>query len=492
MNHRMICFITGRILMIEAALMLLPLAVSLIYGDGAVLAFVMSMIVTFAAGAALHLAKPGDTTMYAKEGFVIVALAWIAMSLFGALPFYISGAVPGYIDCFFETVSGFTTTGATILRDVESLENSLLFWRSLTHWVGGMGVLVFVMAILPMSDGHGMHLLRAEVPGPTVGKLVSKMSGTAKILYKIYLAMTIAEIVLLLCGGMPLFDALVNSFGTAGTGGFSHKALSIGYYNSVYFEIVIGVFMLLFGINFNLYYFILIGKIRDVLRSEELRVYLIIVAAATAAICINILHMCSGVGEALRLAFFQVSAVITTTGYTTTDFNLWPAFSKGVLVLLMFIGGCAASTSGGMKVARIVLLVKTSAHDIGRMVHPNAISNIHFEGRPQSEKDIRSVLMYFTAFMLLFSASALLLCLEGKDPVTTFTAVVMCLNNAGPGLEQVGPMGSFAAFSWPGKLLLSFDMLAGRLEIFPMLLVFSPSNWRKKRSSGRRGMLRIK
>lgn len=487
MNHRMICFITGRILMIEAALMLLPLAVSLIYGDEAASAFVITIIVTFAAGAALHLAKPGDTTMYAKEGFVIVALAWIAMSLFGALPFYISGAVPSYVDCFFETVSGFTTTGATILRDVEALENGLLFWRSLTHWVGGMGVLVFVMAVLPMSDGHGMHLLRAEVPGPTVGKLVSKMSGTAKILYKIYLVMTVIETALLLCGGMPLFDALVNSFGTAGTGGFSHKALSIGYYSSVYFEIVIGVFMLLFGINFNLYYFILIGKAREVLRSEELRVYLIIVAAAVAAISVNILHMCSGAGEAVRLAFFQVASVITTTGYATTDFNLWPTFSKGVLVLLMFIGGCAGSTAGGMKVARVALLSKTTAHDIGRMVHPNAISNVHFEGQPQREKDIRSVLMYFAAYMLILAASALLLCLEGKDLVTTFTAAITCINNVGPGLEQVGPMGSFADFSWPGKLLLSFDMLVGRLEIFPMLLVFSPSIWRRKRSFGRRG-----
>ena len=323
----MVCFITGRILMIEAALMVLPFVVCLIYGDAAWSAFAITILITLAVGAVLHLGKPKDTTMYAKEGFVIVALAWIALSLFGALPFRISGAVPDYIDCFFETVSGFTTTGASILRDVEAMEKGLLFWRSFTHWVGGMGVLVFVMAILPMSDGHGMHLLRAEVPGPTVGKLVSKMSETAKILYKIYLVMTVVEVIFLLCGGMSLYDSLINSFGTAGTGGFSHKALSIGAYDNAYFEVVIGIFMLLFGINFNLYYFLLIGKVKEVLRSEELRAYLIIVFAAVAAITANILHMCTGFGQALRLAFFQVSSVITTTGYATTDFNLWPGFS---------------------------------------------------------------------------------------------------------------------------------------------------------------------
>ena len=486
MNYKMVCFITGRILMIEAALMVLPFAVCLIYGDAAWSAFAITILITLAVGAVLHLGKPKDTTMYAKEGFVIVALAWIALSVFGALPFWISGAVPDYIDCFFETVSGFTTTGASILRDVEAMEKGLLFWRSFTHWVGGMGVLVFVMAILPMSDGHGMHLLRAEVPGPTVGKLVSKMSETAKILYKIYLVMTVVEVIFLLCGGMSLYDSLINSFGTAGTGGFSHKALSIGAYDNAYFEVVIGIFMLLFGINFNLYYFLLIGKVREVLRSEELRAYLIIVFAAVAAITANILHMCTGFGQALRLAFFQVSSVITTTGYATTDFNLWPSFSKCVLVLLMFIGGCAGSTSGGMKVARIVLLAKTSAYDIGRMVHPNAISNIHFEGKAQSEKDIRSVLVFVAVYMLVLAFSVLLLSLEKFDLVTTFTAVVTCINNIGPGLGAVGPMGSFADFSWFGKLLLSFDMLIGRLEIFPMLLFFSPAVWRSRSFSPRR------
>lgn len=486
MNYKMVSFITGRILMIEAALMALPLVVSLIYQETASLAFAITILLTFAVGALLHLRRPKDTTMYAKEGFVIVALTWIAMSLFGALPFLISGAIPNYIDCFFETVSGFTTTGASILRDVEAMDKGLLFWRSLTHWVGGMGVLVFVMAVLPLSDGHGMHLLRAEVPGPTVGKLVSKMSGTAKILYKIYLVMTIAEVILLLCGGMPLYDSLIHAFGTAGTGGFSSKALSVGAYDSAYIDNVIGVFMLLFGVNFNIYYFILIGRVKEVLKSEELRVYLIIVLVAVAAITVDILHMCTGVGQALRLSFFQVSSIITTTGYATTDFNLWPTFSKGVLVLLMFIGACAGSTGGGIKVARIVILAKTSAHDIGRMAHPNAISNIHFEGKAQSEKDIRSVLVFLSVYILVFSVSFLLLCLDKFDLITTFTAVAACINNIGPGLELVGPMGSFADFSWFGKLLLSFNMLVGRLEIFPMLLVFSPAIWRRRHFSVRR------
>ncbi len=293
--------------------------------------------------------------------------------------------------------------------------------------------------------------------------------------------MTIIEVILLLLGGMSLFDALICSFGTAGTGGFSNKALSVGAFDSAYVDIVIGIFMLLFGINFNLYYYLLIGKVREFFSSEELRAYLIVVAVAVLAIAVNILHMCSSFGHALRLSFFQVSSIITTTGFATTDFNLWPAFSKGILIALMFIGACAGSTGGGIKIARVVILAKISAHDISRMVHPNAISNIHFEGKLQSEKDIRSVLVFLAVYILVFSASLLLMCLEDFDLVTIFTAVATCINNVGPGLEVVGPMGSFADFSSLGKLLLSFDMLVGRLEIFPMLLIFSPSIWRRRR-----------
>jgi trk system potassium uptake protein TrkH len=413
--------------------------------------------------------------------FAVVALAWVGMSLFGALPFVISGDIPNFIDAFFETVSGFTTTGATILTAVEPLGKGILFWRSFTHWVGGMGVLVFVMAVLPMTDGHGMHLLRAEMPGPSVGKLVSRMSDTAKILYGIYLAMTVIEIILLLLGGMPLFDSCIHSFGSAGTGGFSNRDLSVGAYDNVYFDIVIGVFMLLFGVNFNLYYFLLIRRFREVFRSEELRAYLLIVTGAVLAIALDIWHMYGSFAESLRYSFFQVASIITTTGYATADFNLWPSFSKGILVVIMFIGACAGSTGGGIKVARIVMLVKSSWNDMRKMLHPNAITTTRFEGKPMTDQNIRGVHVFLSVYLLVFTVSFLILSLEQFDLVTTFTALTACINNIGPGLEMVGPTGNFSQFSWTSKLLLSFDMLVGRLEIFPMLLLFAPSIWKRGR-----------
>ena len=478
MNYQMIGYLIGRILLTEAALLLLPLLVALLYGEAAG-PFLLTIALLLAVGGILGLRKPKQTAIYARDGFAVVALAWIAMSAFGALPFVFSGDIPNYVDAFFETVSGFTTTGASILTAVEPLQKGMLFWRSFTHWVGGMGVLVFVMAILPMSDGHGMHLLRAEVPGPTVGKLVSRMSDTAKILYGIYLAMTVIEIVLLLLGGMPLYDACVHAFGTAGTGGFSSRNLSVGAYDNAYFDVVIGVFMLLFGVNFNLYYFLLIRRFKDVFRSEELRAYVGIVAAAVIAITIDISHMYGSFLRGLRHAFFQVASIITTTGYATTDFNLWPTFSKGVLVTLMFVGACAGSTGGGIKVARIVMLVKTAYSDMKKMLHPNAVSVVRFEGKPVTEKNIRSVHVFLTVYVVVFVLSTLLLTLEGFDTTTTFTAVTACINNIGPGLEMVGPMGNFSEFSAFSKLLLSFDMLVGRLEIFPMLLLFAPSIWKR-------------
>ena len=340
----MIAFVIGRILLTEAALLVIPLAVALLCGESPA-PFLLPIALLVLLGGLMSFRRPRSTSLFARDGLAVVALAWIAMSAFGALPFYVSGEIPSYVDCFFETVSGFTTTGASILPEVESLSKSILFWRSFTHWVGGMGVLVFVMAVLPMTDGHGMHLLRAEVPGPTVGKLVSRMGDSAKILYGIYLVMTIVEIILLLLGDMPLFDACINSFGSAGTGGFSCRNLSIGAYNNAYYDVVIGIFMLLFGVNFNLYYFLLVRKFRDVFRSEELRTYLIIVAVAVSAITLDILHIYRSVGTSLRHAFFQVSSIITTTGYATVDFNAWPAFSKAILVMLMFIGACAGRMS---------------------------------------------------------------------------------------------------------------------------------------------------
>ncbi len=477
MNIRMIGFVLGRILLVEAGLLTLPLAVALLYREPA-MPWLITMAALVVCGALLSFRKPERTALYAKDGFAAVALVWLLMSAFGALPFVLSGDILHYVDAFFETVSGFTTTGASILPAVEPLSRGSLFWRSFTHWVGGMGVLVFVMAILPMSDGHTMHILRAEMPGPTAGKLVSRMSDTAKILYGIYFVMTAVMILLLVLGGMDLFDACIHAFGTAGTGGFSSRNASVGAYNSAYIDIVIGIGMLAFGVNFNLYFFLLVRRFREVLRSEELWVYLGIVAASTAAIAANILSLYDSVGTALRHTFFQVSSVITTTGYATVDFGQWPVFSKTVLVLLMFVGGCAGSTAGGLKVTRIVTLAKAAVMDMRKMLHPNAVINVRMEGRALPEKQVRGVQAYLSIYILILCGSWLLLSLAGFDELTTFTSVVTCINNVGPGLNMVGPTGNFSFFAPWAKLLLSFDMLAGRLELFPMLLLFAPSIWR--------------
>ena len=488
MNIRMIGFVLGRILLVEAGLLTLPLAVALLYREPA-MPWLITMAALVVCGALLSFRKPERTALYAKDGFAAVALVWLLMSAFGALPFVLSGDILHYVDAFFETVSGFTTTGASILPAVEPLSRGSLFWRSFTHWVGGMGVLVFVMAILPMSDGHTMHILRAEMPGPTAGKLVSRMSDTAKILYGIYFVMTAVMILLLVLGGMDLFDACIHAFGTAGTGGFSSRNASIGAYRSVYIDVVTGVGMLAFGVNFNLYFFLLVRRFREVLRSEELWVYLGIVAASTAAIAANILSLYGSVGTALRHAFFQVSSVITTTGYATVDFGQWPVFSKTVLVLLMFVGGCAGSTAGGLKVTRIVTLAKAAVMDMRKMLHPNAVINVRMEGRALPEKQVRGVQAYLSIYILILCGSWLLLSLAGFDELPTFTSVVTCINNVGPGLNMVGPTGNFSFFAPWAKLLLSFDMLAGRLELFPMLLLFTPSIWRGSHVRERRSTL---
>ena len=484
MNYRMVAFVLGRIFAIEAGLMLFPLICGMLYGEWYLLpAFLLPAALLAVLGFITSHKTPKNTTIFARDGLAIVALVWVLMSAFGALPFVISGEIPSFIDAFFETVSGFTTTGSTILTDVEALSHGTLFWRSFSHWVGGMGVLVFAMAVLPMTDGRAMHLMRAEVPGPTVGKISSKLSDSAQILYAIYFAMTLVEVVLLCAGGMPLFDSLIHSFGTAGTGGFSNKGLSVGAYNNPYFEIVIGVFMLLFGINFNLYYFLLLRRFRDALCSEEMLTYLGIVGFSTVTITLNILHLYDNVGTALRTAFFQVSSIITTTGYASADFNLWPTYSRIVICILMFFGACAGSTAGGLKISRVIIFLKAAKQDLNKMLHTHAVTTVRFEGKPLDEKVLRGVHNYFNIYMLLLTLSVLLLSLDGFDIVSTFTAVVTCFNNVGPGLEMVGPMGSFADFSAPAKLLLSFDMLAGRLELYPMLALFSPRLWRKRISS---------
>ncbi len=483
MNYRMIAYIIGQIVRVEGILMALPLICGLIYGEGLQLGFLIPIIVALALGTVFTIKRPENSSIYAKEGFVSVALSWIIMSLIGALPFVIGGYTKSFVDALFETVSGFTTTGASILTDIEALDRSILFWRSFTHWIGGMGVLVFVLAILPQADTRSvklMHVMRAEVPGPKVGKLVSKISRTARIMYGIYMVLTLAEVALLLFGGMPLFDSLVNSFGTAGTGGFAIKNASIAAYDSMYVDYVISIFMLLFGVNFNLYYLIIIGQGVQALKGEELRWYGIIVASSTALIAWDIFRVYGSVGESIRYALFQVSSIITTTGFATADFDTWPVLSKAILVLLMFCGACAGSTGGGIKVSRVLLLIKTGLREIKYMLHPRAVGAVKIEGKPAEADIIRSATSFIIVYMMLFVVSFFALTFaEECDLVTGFTAVSACINNIGPGLGAVGPAGNFSAFTPFVKLLLSFDMLAGRLEIFPMIMLLAPSTWRR-------------
>lgn len=481
MNRKMILNLIGRILLTEGFLLLLPLGVALLYREfHLVPAFLISIAIAAGLGIGMTiLTRNHSRSFYAGEGFVTVAFAWILLSILGALPFYLSGEIKSYTDAFFETVSGFTTTGASILTDVESMSHGLLFWRSFTHWVGGMGVLVFVIAIIPSASKGSMHMFRAEMPGPIIGKLVPRARDTAKILYLIYLAITIVEIILLLAGGMSLFDSVVHSLGTAGTGGFGSKADSIGGY-SPYCQWVICIFMLLFGINFNLYYLMLIRKFKAAVKSTELWFYAGIVLLSTAVITLNILSLCNNFGEALRLSAFQVSSIITTTGYSTTDFNLWPDLSKAILILLMFIGGCAGSTAGGLKVSRVVLLLKMIQREFKRALHPRSVSKVRFEGRTMEESVTSNVSGYFAIYILCFAAIFLLLSFEPFGLETNFSATAACFNNVGPGLAGVGPLASYAEYSPLSKWLLSFAMLLGRLEIFPIIIALSPTTWLKK------------
>lgn len=481
MNRRVVFYTIGQLIGVEAAVMMLPLCVSLIYGEGSWKAFLITIGIAIVLSAlGLLLSRPKNHVIYAKEGFATVALAWIIMSGIGALPFVISGEIPNYIDAFFETVSGFTTTGSSIVRDVEALSHGILFWRSFTHWLGGMGVLVFVMAILPSSSDRSIHLMRAEVPGPVVGKLVPKIKETAKILYLIYMVMTFIEVILLLCGGMPLFDSLVHSFGTAGTGGFGIKADSIGGYSS-YCQWVITVFMLLFGINFNLFYLCLIRRFKSVLKSEELWVYLGIILAAATIITVNIMPIYNSLSQSIRLSAFQVASIITTTGYATADFNTWPVLSKGILLILMFFGACAGSTGGGFKISRVVLLLKAVKRELHRLIHPRSRTTIKFEGKNVDEGTISGVECYLALYIICFVVIFLILCFEKNfDIETNFSAATSCFNNIGPGLGAVGPVSNFADYSAVSKIVLSVAMLLGRLELFPLIITLAPSTWTKK------------
>jgi len=479
MNRKMVSNLLGIVLFSQSVLMLLPLIVALIYKES-VFPFVVTIGATLFGGLVLTRFKPENKNIYSREGFMVVSFGWILMSLFGALPFFISGEIPNYIDAVFEAVSGFTTTGASILTNVEALSKSMIFWRSFTHWIGGMGVLVFVMAVLPLAGGGGnIFLMRAESPGPDVGKLVPKSNSTARILYGIYLFMTVAEIGLLLIGGNDVFTSLTLSFGTAGTGGFGILNDSITSY-SRYTQTVITVFMTMFGINFNMYFFILCGKIKDVFKNEELRAYLFIMGTAILMITIDIRGMFSSIGDALHTAAFQVSSVMTTTGYSTTDFDKWPEFSRMVMLTVMFVGGCAGSTGGGIKVSRILLMLKNIKKEFKRLIHPRSVNIIRFDGKRVSDEIAQSTTVYLVVYMIIFIISILLVSLDKMDMTSNVTGVIATLNNIGPGLGVVGPTGNFAPYTMFSKLVFIIDMLLGRLEIFPLLLLFVSRTKAKK------------
>lgn len=478
MNYAMIAYVIGWILNCEGFLMLLPCLTAVIYQETAGFSFAAAMALCFLFGVPLTVRKPKNMVCYTKEGFVSVSLSWIVLSVMGSLPFLFSGSITNPVDALFETVSGFTTTGASILSDVEALPRCILFWRSFTHWIGGMGVLVFILSLLPLTGGYHMNLMKAESPGPSVEKLVPKIQSTAKILYSIYVAMTILEVLLLLAGNMPLFDALTTTFGTAGTGGFGIKNDSMASY-SPYLQNVVTVFMILFGINFNFYFLLLMRKPKKAMKNEEVRCYLAIIAITISIITFNIRGLYPSIMEAFQQAAFQVGSIITTTGFATTDFNTWPQVSRTILVMLMFVGACAGSTGGGIKVSRFVILLKTVNKELHLFLHPKGVRKISMDGKVVEHEVVRSINVFMTAYVLVFAFSILLVGFDNHDLITNFTAVAATLNNIGPGLELVGPSQNFGLFSDPAKCVLIFDMLAGRLELFPLLLLFVKDTWKR-------------
>lgn len=482
MNYSVVIYILGWIMEIEAAFLALPGIVSAIYGESGGFAFLWVALGSAVVGSVIILHRPKNMRFYLREGFVTVALSWILMSVIGCLPFVINGDIPHFADALFEMISGFTTTGATVVSDVEGLTKGSLFWRSFSHWIGGMGVLVFLLAIVPMAGGSHMNLMKAESPGPSVGKLVPKVRQTAKYLYIIYFALTVIEVIFLLFGGMNLFEALTTAFGTAGTGGFAiwnDGFVSVSPYN----QWVVTIFMLLFGVNFGFYFLILTGKLRDALKFEEVRIYFIIVIASAVFIFINLWHFALyAPAEGIRHAFFQVASIITTTGFASANFDLWPETSRTILVILMFIGACAGSTGGGIKVSRFIIAFKSFIKEIISYLHPRSVKKIKVEGKPLEHETLRATNVYFMTYMVIFAVSVLLVSIENKDLVTNFTAVAATFNNIGPGLSLVGPMSNFGHFTDFTKYILMFDMLAGRLEIFPMLLLFCPAVWKRRRA----------
>ncbi len=478
MNYSIIRYILCRVLEFQAMFLALPCIVALIYGEKEGWAYLLVLAACLLLGGLGKLKKPRSTVFYAREGFVVVSLSWILLSITGALPLFLSGEFVSYTDALFETISGLTTTGASILADVEALSKCNLFWRSFTHWIGGMGVLVLILAILPLAGGYNMHLMRAESPGPTVGKLVPRVRHTARILYEMYIFLTIIQIILLLITGMSLFEAMTLSFGTAGTGGFGVLNSSIGSY-SVASQAVITIFMILFGVNFNVYYLIRARKPMQAFKHEEMRYYLGIILVAVLLITANIRGSFRSLFEAFHHAAFQVASIITTTGYSTVDFDLWPQFSKAILVILMFIGACAGSTGGGIKVSRVMIMLKMVKNELSHLIHPKRVRQVTFENHVVNKEVLRSISVFFIAYAIIYGVSALLISLDNLDFTTNFTAVAATLNNIGPGLNEVGPASNFAVYSQPAKFVLMFDMLAGRLELFPLLLLFTPYTWKR-------------
>lgn len=480
MNVAMVLKNLGTLLICEVLAMIPSMIVSWIYQENAFWAFLSTIVIMFIIGMSFFFIDPKCKNIYIKEGFAIVAIGWILMSFFGAFPFYLSGSIPSFVDSFFEASSGFTTTGASILTEIEGLSKGILFWRSFTHWIGGMGVLVLALAILPSAGAQSMQMMKAESPGPNPGRLVPKVKETAKILYGIYLLITLTEFILLKLTGLPVYDALVHTFGTVGTGGFSSKNLSVGAYNNIAAEVIITVFMLICGANFSLYYQGLKGNIKGFFKDDEFKFYVLIVTSAIVLITLNLRGtIYHSLKESLRFAAFQVASIISTTGYATADFDVWPVFSKTILFFLMFVGGCAGSTGGGMKHIRILLLFKAAKRSLLKIIHPKAVDSVRIGGRAVNEQTLSDVLAFFFIYFAIFGSAILIISLEGKSMMTTISSVVATMSNIGPGFEMVGPTGNFSSFSVLSKLVLSFCMIVGRLEIYPLLLLMTPKFWAK-------------
>lgn len=479
MNYAIILYILGCVLKFESAFLVLPTFVGLLYRENTAIAYLVTGVGCLLLGLLLTRKKPGSSNLYTRDGFVAVSLSWIVMSIFGALPFVLTGEIPSYVDALFETISGFTTTGASILGDVEVLSHASLFWRSFTHWIGGMGVFVFIMAILPLMGGSTMNLMKAESPGPSVSKLVPHVKDTAKILYGIYIGITLCEIILLCILGMSLFDAMTTTFGTVGTGGFGIRNDSIGGYTPA-IQNTVTVFMILSGINYTAYFFLLSGKLKDMFKVEEVRWYLGTIFFAAGLITLDIRGMYGSLHEALRHAFFQVGSIITTTGFSTTDFDLWPEMSKCILVILMFAGACAGSTGGGIKISRLMILFKSIHKEFSILIHPRQVKKIRMDSRPVEHEVVRSTNVFLAIYFVTLMVSTLLISVDEFNFTTNFTAVVATLNNIGPGLDLVGPTQNFSLFSGFSKFVLMFDMLAGRLELFPMFILLMPATWKRR------------